>query len=155
MDCLHSRITSSNGRGVEQAFFQIGLVPKLVEKIGTFKTIIIGILSFVLSFILLSFKVPEFVSLIALSLFAFGYSLFQTPVIAFVSQISNESTRGANLGITQSAQSIASIIGPLIAGYLFDSISKFIPFQISALMGILSILFIGITIHGYKKIEAL
>lgn len=140
--------------GVEQAIFQIGLVPKLVEKIGTFKTVIIGIISFILSFILLSFKVPEFVSLIALTLFAFGYSLFQTPVISFVSQISNESTRGANLGLTQSTQSIASIIGPLIAGYLFYSISNFLPFQISALMGILSIIFIRITIRGYKRTES-
>ncbi len=137
--------------GVEQAIFQIALVPKLVLKIGLFETIVIGILSFIISFLLLSFRIPEIFAIISLSLFAFGYSLFQTPIISFVSQISFEGSIGANLGITQSAQSMASIIGPLIAGYLFYSISKFIPFQISAIMGILSLILIEITIHRYTK----
>lgn len=137
--------------GVEQAIFQIGLVPKLVGKIGTFKTTVIGIIFFISSFVLLSFSIPEIAAFISVSLFAFGYSLFQTPVISFVSQISSKDSMGANLGITQSAQSMASIIGPLIAGYLFYAVSKFIPFQISALMGVLSLIFIWLTIHRYQK----
>lgn len=137
--------------GVQQAVFQIGLVPKLVSKIVLFKNIVIGIFSFTISFILLSFRIPEYVAIISLSLFAFGYSLFQTPVISFVSQISSENSRGANLGITQSAQSLASIIGPMVAGYPFYSISKFTPFQVSALMGVLSIILIGITTRRYAK----
>lgn len=137
--------------GIQQAIYQIGIVPKLVSKIGLFKTIIIGIFSFILSFILLSFRMPEYISIVSLSLFAFGYSLFQTPVISYVSQLALDDSRGASLGITQSAQSLASIIGPLIAGYLFYSISKFIPFQMSAIMGVISVILFWITIRSNRN----
>lgn len=137
--------------GIQQAIYQIGLVPKLVSTIGLFETIIIGIFSFILSFILLSFRMPEYVSIVSLSLFAFGYSLFQTPVISYVSQIALDDSRGASLGITQSAQSLASIIGPLIAGYLFYSILKFIPFQMSAIMGVISVILFWITIRSNRN----
>ena len=133
--------------GIEQAVFQIGVVPALVSKLGTWKVLFAGIIAFTVSFGILSFENPEYIALLALTIFALGYSFFQTPVISYISQISREGESGANLGITQSAQSLASIIAPLIAGYLFYYVSKFVPFEISAVVGIVSAALVFISLR--------
>ncbi|BBL46916.1 multidrug resistance protein MdtG [Metallosphaera sedula] len=128
--------------GIQQAIFQVILIPRLESRIGPIKTVIVGILFFTTSFVILSFKNPQYVIFVALSLFSLGYSLFQTPIISLISRDSSQGSRGMNLGIAQSAQSIANIFGPLIAGYLFYSVSRFAQYEISAFLGVISLVFI-------------
>ncbi|AAT44115.1 MFS transporter [Picrophilus oshimae] len=132
--------------GMEQALFQLLLVFRLTRRIGSIRTVMLGIISFTMAFLILSFRVNEYIAIFSLTLFSLGYSLFQTPVISIISDIAPVEIRGSTLGITQSAQSLSNIIGPLIAGYTFEFISIYSPYMLAAAFGILSLLFISIFI---------
>jgi MFS family permease len=130
--------------GIEQAIFQLAVTFRLTNLFGKTPVILIGIVAFIVAFLILSFRTDEFFGLVSLTLFSFGYSLFQTPIVSLISDLAPLSSRGATLGITQSAQSISSFIGPLIAGFLFQYVSIYFPYIIAAVFGSVAFVFVFI-----------
>jgi len=70
-----------------------------------------------------------------LTIMAVGRAIAQSPMISLVSMRAARETRGATMGTFQSAASLARVIGPMLAGALYD-VSMSFPFYLAgALFG--------------------
>lgn len=77
------------------------------------------------------------VLLIPLMLSAIGRAIAQPPLMSLVSMSGDPSNRGVVMGAFQSSAALARIIGPIIAGLLFDR-AMANPFYLAALMFVVS-----------------
>ncbi len=136
--------------GLEQAAFQFILIPFISRKSGEIRASGFAMIFFSLGFLILYATPGEYFVLGGLTILNLGYSLFQTPVISILSQRSSVA-RGATLGISQSATSLANTIGPGIGGFLFGSVSIGSPYIVSAIFGILAALVIIAFRHSSGK----
>lgn len=59
--------------------------------------------------------------MLPLALAAVGRALAQPPMMSLVSLFSNERSRGMVLGVFQSSASAARVVGPVVAGLLYDA----------------------------------
>ena len=59
--------------------------------------------------------------MLPLALAAVGRALAQPPMMSLVSLYSDERSRGIVLGVFQSSASAARVVGPVVAGLLFDA----------------------------------
>jgi predicted MFS family arabinose efflux permease len=73
--------------------------------------------------------------LVPLVIAAVGRAISQSPMISLVSMRAARDTRGATMGTFQSAASLARVIGPMIAGVLYDASMPFPFYLAGALFG--------------------
>ncbi len=71
------------------------------------------------------------------ALIAIGSGLTRPPLFGLVSLLSPEAERGATMGVTQSAGSLARIVGPLFAGVFFDQHPSW-PYLVCAALALLT-----------------
>ena len=64
----------------------------------------------------------------SMALIAFGLGLFMPTISTLIVNIVSEDRRGWILGVNQSVSSLARIIGPAIAGVLFEFYGKNSPY---------------------------
>ena len=79
-----------------------------------------------------------------LTVFAVGNGFLLPVIQAIVSEKSSPHQQGGNLGFMQSFGSIGRIFGPILAGFIYQSVNPYSP----AVMGI--IIFILVLILGLK-----
>jgi DHA1 family tetracycline resistance protein-like MFS transporter len=115
---------------------QGGLVGKLARKFGESKLLVAGCL---LAAVALG-AVPLVRSWGALYLVALGLAasggLAQPSVASLISRAASASTQGGALGISQSAASLARVVGPILAGGLFQQISPGAPYLLAAALAL-------------------
>lgn len=132
-DARHAGILLA-AMGFTMAIMQGGLVGRLAKRFGEWKLIPIGaVLSAIALFL---FGGAHVAATIYISLFilAIGNGMLQPSLSSLVSKGAEEHERGAILGVYQSAGSLARIIGPLIAGILYDHLSIGAPFFAGGLL---------------------
>lgn len=78
--------------------------------------------------------------LIVNALLALGMGLFSPSINSLISQQADSDERGGILGVSQSASSLSRIIGPAIAGPLFDSFGRNAPYYAGAVVMALVVL---------------
>jgi MFS transporter, DHA1 family, tetracycline resistance protein len=78
--------------------------------------------------------------MLPLALAAIGRALAQPPMMSLVSLFSDEGSRGIVLGVFQSSASAARVVGPVVAGLLYDADAAFPYFAAAALTGIAFVL---------------
>lgn len=130
--------------GVLSLIVQTGLLKLLGEKWGEKKIVIVGFLSMSLGFFLVGEISSVQFLLGALVLSTFGSSVLRPSITSQITKVVPRSQQGTILGVTQSLQSMAQVIAPLIGGYLIGEghlsgwawVSSF-----SALIGLSLILF--------------
>jgi multidrug resistance protein len=124
--------------GLIMAFVQGGGAGKLSKILGEPPLILIGLFTMACSLFL--FGSSESMRFVWLSLFflAFGNGLLSPSLSSLASKGALEHRRGATLGVYQSAGSLARIIGPPTAGWLFDHWGMSFPFYIAAEVSILA-----------------
>jgi MFS family permease len=122
--------------GIIGALVQGGSIGKLVRKLGEPRLIALSLVIFAISLgplpfikgsVSLSWKVllrPEGMHWVLLIFFlgilAIGSSLTRPPVFGLISILTPAHEQGATLGVAQSAGSLARIIGPIVAGGLYQ-----------------------------------
>lgn len=118
---------------------QGGLIRTLTKKCGERLLLIIGALILSLSFIMV--PAPETVAflLLPLALAAIGRGISQPSLLSLVSKKAEAHRRGAIMGTFQASASLGRVVGPLIAGVLYDYAQPF-PFYFAA--GILAVVFV-------------
>lgn len=105
--------------GVIGVLAQGGLIGRLLKMLGEGKLIALSLVLVAVSLGPLPFLhswVPLYVALAALSI---GSSLTRPPVFGLISKLTHADEQGATLGVAQSAGSLARIVGPLFASFLF------------------------------------
>jgi DHA1 family tetracycline resistance protein-like MFS transporter len=113
--------------GVLAVIVQGGLIGRLVKRHGELPFVIGGAALFVAGLLALPFVGPATGGLAALlgvlALLANGNAMATPSLQALASKSAGEGEQGLALGLTQSAASLARVIGPLVGGWLIGSAS--------------------------------
>jgi len=113
---------------VVMVFIQGGAIGKLVKRFGEVRLAAVGtaLMALALSAASLSYHLLWFVG--ALLFQALGFALTNPSLSSLASRNADADKQGSTLGLYQSAGSLARVIGPLVAGYLFDHFGSKVPF---------------------------
>ena len=99
---------------------QGGAMKRLAARFHERRLILAGLALMALAFF--SVPIPHSVAflMVPLAVAAVGRGISQPPMMSLVSQSANEASRGIVMGVFQSCASAARVVGPLIAGALYD-----------------------------------
>ena len=134
--------------GVMLVAVQAGMIGPLTRAFGSRTILVSGMLIVGCGLIILSFATIWVVLIVSLMLLAFGQGIASPSLIALVAQEAPPDRRGEALGYQQSAGALARIIGPIVAGLLFDNIGYGAPYMVG---GILTIIAVLLLLDTHKK----
>ena len=120
--------------GLIMAGMQGGLIGKLSKKWGEINLIRYG--SLLCAIALIGFAHAPTIALIVCSLFLLGvgHGALHPSLSSLASKGAQKDLRGATLGVFQSGSSLARIIGPPVAGFLYDHAGQEWPFYCGAVI---------------------
>lgn len=106
--------------GLVGAIIQGGILGRLVKKTGEEKLSFIGFLTMAVGYGLLgwAFGLPMLLILVAVA--GFGSAVTRPALTTLLTHSVGREEQGNALGVSQSLQSIAQIVGPVIAGWLIE-----------------------------------
>jgi DHA1 family tetracycline resistance protein-like MFS transporter len=120
--------------GTIQIMWQGLILGRLTAKIGEEQLIAFGPLLLMLGLFLMPL-IPNIIAFVfSLTIISLASGMMRTVVPTFISKVSPANEQGGILGVTNGVASIARVPGPLIAGFLFDSVGSTAPFFASAAM---------------------
>ena len=114
--------------GIISAIIQGGIIGRLAKRFGERNLIIQGGLALAAGIALIPFSAELPVLIAAMVILAYGFSIINPSLNSLVSQNVGEDERGGMLGITRSASTMARVLGPTWAGYLFAIFGKDWPY---------------------------
>ncbi|HUR20043.1 MAG TPA: MFS transporter [Vicinamibacterales bacterium] len=118
--------------GVMMVVAQGGLVRQAVRRWGDHGTLVIGLVISAVGFAGLSVSSTPAMLYIMVAITAIGVGLGTPTMAALVSDRSGAIEQGVMLGAAQAAASLAQIVGPLWAGFVFDHAGPAFPFSSGA-----------------------
>jgi len=124
--------------GIIIALSQGFLVGKIIKKIKEEYLIFIGVILMSLCFFAISYCDDTNLMIILIGGVALAAGFINPILPSLVSKYANASSQGMFQGIFQSINSLARIIGPLLAGYTYISLSTGAPFLYAGLLLILT-----------------
>jgi DHA1 family tetracycline resistance protein-like MFS transporter len=133
--------------GVYQIVFRLLVFNRLREKIGDPITALLGLGTYIISYLLLAFVSQAWEIMIILSFISFGGSMSQGIITGFISRSVDNRNQGKIMGITTAIDNLAQIIGPITGGLLL-SFSGNLPYAL-----VLSFLSIIPFIVGFKVLK--
>ncbi len=121
-------------------FVQGGAIGKLVKNFGEARLVLAGTALMALALATASYSDHLRVFVAALLFQALGFAITNPSLSSLVSRNADADKQGSTLGTYQSAGSLARVIGPLLAGFLFDHFGSKLPFLCAS--GLFSISFL-------------
>jgi multidrug resistance protein len=125
--------------GVLNVVFRIGLLGKVIDRVGEARTTRLGITSLALGFLTLPLTTSIATLAIATALLPLGATLLFPCVTAMLSQVVGDHERGLYMGLQQTVGNITRVLYALFAGKAWDlgharfgETGSFIPFLTSA-----------------------
>jgi multidrug resistance protein len=125
--------------GVLNVVFRIGLLGKVIDRVGEARTTRLGIASLALGFLTLPLTASIATLAIATALLPLGATLLFPCVTAMLSQVVGDHERGLYMGLQQTVGNITRVLYALFAGKVWDlgharfgETGSFIPFLTSA-----------------------
>jgi DHA1 family tetracycline resistance protein-like MFS transporter len=114
--------------GVLSAVLQGGLIGRLSRRFGEERLLLAGLALIGLG--LLALSTTHWLSLLALVLgaLAVGMGLVQPSLNSLISRRAGSEEQGEVLGVSQSVGSLARVLGPLAAGFLFAEFGRDAPY---------------------------
>ena len=113
---------------------QGGLIGRLSKRFGEARLIIAGSAMIALGLVGLPFALELWRLLIVNTLLALGMGMLSPSITSLISQQASIGERGGILGVSQSASSLSRIIGPGIAGPLFQGFGRDAPYYAGAVV---------------------
>lgn len=127
--------------GVLNVVFRVGLLGKVIDKVGEARTTRLGIAALALGFLTMPFTHSIATLAISTALLPLGATLLFPCVTALLSQVIGDHERGVYMGLQQTVGNITRVLYALFAGYVWDvgharfgEDGSFIPFLTSALL---------------------
>jgi MFS transporter, DHA1 family, tetracycline resistance protein len=118
--------------GILLAAMQGGLVGWLARRFGEARLVTWGIAIIALGLIGVPLSVSVPLLFVAMGLLAVGMGLLNPSINSLLSLRAGSDERGGIMGVAQSAASLARILGPLVAGFCFDALSRNAPYYVGA-----------------------
>ena len=106
--------------GLTQAITQGYLLGKIVKRSGELPLIRIGLVLLALGLAPMASLRSQTPLLVTLALLAIGYGLASPSIASLISKRTARDKQGEVLGVNQSAQSLARIAGPIVAGSIYQ-----------------------------------
>jgi DHA1 family tetracycline resistance protein-like MFS transporter len=106
--------------GLLIGIFQVFLIKPLINMIGKHVTLIVGNLVLAIGMIGFALIRNKSVHFTLFAIHMIGYSIADTALVSLISSYSEKSTQGRDLSFNQAAQSCARVLGPLVAGTLYE-----------------------------------
>ena len=116
------------------------LISPLVKRFGEAFLCISGIIFISIGMLSVAISYFNYHAYISMSLIAFGLGFFLPTISTLIVNIVSEDRRGWVLGVNQSVSSLSRIIGPAIAGFLFEFYGKNSPYIFGSIILILFLL---------------
>ncbi len=110
---------------------QVLLIKPLVTRFGERRVVILGQLTMAFAFVSMALVSSPVLVVLVLVPIAFGNGVSQPSLQSVITRFATPKTRGRLLGLFQSANSLAFIIGPIWSGLVFQTISPRAPYLIS------------------------
>ena len=120
--------------GVMLVVVQGGLIGPLTKVFGSQRLLVAGFGTLIAGFLVLSIAEVWVVLFLALALLSLGQGLVTPSLISVVADSATPDRRGEVLGVQQSAGALSRIIGPAIAGLLFDHAGVAWPYVVAAVL---------------------
>jgi DHA1 family tetracycline resistance protein-like MFS transporter len=114
--------------GLLSAIMQGGLTRVLTKRYGEERLLLAGLVMLVIGLAIVPFARNLPVLAGAFAALATGLGLVQPALNSLISRCAGGSEQGQVLGVTQSVGSLARIVGPPLAGYLFAGLGRGSPF---------------------------
>ena len=133
--------------GVMIIFTQGFLVRRLIPKYGEKHVLRFGLIFMSMGLAGISIAQSIYAVAITQTLIALGIGFINPSTLGSVSLLIDPSEQGAALGTTQGMSSLGRIIGPIVGGALFGSLSEGSPFIMAGLMTLIG-LFVAISIYS-------
>jgi MFS family permease len=125
--------------GILNVVFRIGLLGKVIDRVGEARATRLGIFSLALGFLIMPFTSSIATLAIATALMPLGATLLFPCVTAMLSQVVGDHERGLYMGLQQTVGNITRVLYALFAGTAWDLAharfgqgGSFIPFFSSA-----------------------
>jgi MFS family permease len=127
--------------GILSAIVQGGLIRRLVPRFGETTLTILGPTFLGAAFVLIGFAPTWAVVIVACALMPLGFGLNNPALAGLVSRASPADEQGAYMGLNQSVLSLARMLGPLFAGFIFKHYSARAPFLVgSAILAVCALI---------------
>jgi MFS family permease len=110
------------------------LIGRLAQRFGEARLVIAGAAIIGIGLLGLAFAASLWGVLVATGLLAVGMGLLNPSVTSLISREAGADERGGIMGVSQSASSLARILGPAVAGAAFSLWGRNAPFLLGALL---------------------
>lgn len=120
--------------GVMLVVVQGGLIGPLTKAFGSQRLLVAGFGTLIAGFLVLSIAEVWVLLFLALALLSLGQGLVTPSLTSVVVDSATPDRRGEVLGVQQSAGALSRIIGPAIAGLLFDHAGIAWPYVVAAVL---------------------
>jgi DHA1 family tetracycline resistance protein-like MFS transporter len=130
--------------GLALCFVQVGLIHAISEKLGELGTLRLGLMSNACGLLLLAVDGGWLTLIPALLLLVFGQGLITPTMSSAVAGQVGPERRGQMLGFQQSAGSFARVIGPALAGVLFQHVGVPAPYVVGGVLVVIALLLVPI-----------
>ncbi len=114
--------------GLVSAVMQGGLTGRLTKRHGEKRLLLCGLVLLAIGLVILPFCRSLAVLVGTFAVLAIGLGLTQPALNSLISRRAGAGEQGQVLGVTQSVGSLARVIGPPLAGYLFADLGQASPF---------------------------
>ena len=136
--------------GIVLVVVQGGLVGRLSRSLGEQRMVLTGSVLLVLGLAGLPFSTDLPRLLVDMALLAAGFGILNPAVTSFVSRAAGSDERGGILGVNQSGQSLARILGPLIGGLVYGAVGRDAPYYVGAAIMVAVVLMAAALPRGEK-----
>ena len=127
------------GVGLISAALQGGAAGPLAKCFGSARMAIAGVAFHAAGLALLAIAATSAVMIAGFATMAVGLGLFNPAFQTLTSDQTNDGDRGMVMGLTQGASSLGRVIGPAVAGSIYQSLGHHAPFGIGAAVMLLAL----------------
>lgn len=118
--------------GVIGALVQGGLIGKLTRRFGEERLLVAGTAAIVLGLLAIPLATSLAILFVACGFLALGMGMTQPSINSLISRRAAAHEQGEVMGVAQSAGSLARILGPAFAGFLFGDFGRNAPYLAGA-----------------------
>jgi DHA1 family tetracycline resistance protein-like MFS transporter len=126
---------------------QLWLLRPLVRRFGERRLVLIGQLAIALALFGTALAAGPAAATLLLAPLAFGQGISEPNLQSLVTRFGSERTRGQLLGVYQSSRSLALILGPAWAGYVFAAIRPQATYRVASAIVLIAVLFAALLLR--------
>jgi MFS family permease len=116
------------------------LLGKLVKRLGESITVRVGICALMTALVSIPWLPTARSTLLVAPLYAFGAGTLFPALASLVSRASDRASQGSILGGSQVVGGLGRVVGPLWAGFFFQSVGISVPFNVGAVVVLFALL---------------